>query len=208
MELDRKVRLLSLENIMDILKRRFTQLSEPGASPIPLADMKIFLRVDHATEDTLIQMLIDQAVKLCESFTNTRYITQEVTVIMDSWPSDPVINLGIGPLISFEEVRTTDSGGTESNADLSVFFIGTKQPHGSLNVLSTADFPQVELASSGAIAIDVTVGYGMSDTDVPIQIRMAIMNLVAWLYENRGDEMKKNMAPMAMPLLMPFRVNP
>jgi uncharacterized phiE125 gp8 family phage protein len=65
--------------------------------------------------------------------------------------------------------------------------------------------PPIDLRAINAVAIAFTAGYGDAGDDVPAGYRQAILELIAFLYENRGE------APAELPLdvlalLAPFRL--
>jgi uncharacterized phiE125 gp8 family phage protein len=65
--------------------------------------------------------------------------------------------------------------------------------------------PPIALRAMNAIAVEFTVGYGDAASDVPAPIVEAILEIIAFLYENRGE------APAELPLdalalLAPYRV--
>jgi len=49
-------------------------------------------------------------------------------------------------------------------------------------------------------------GFGANATDVPEAIRLATTQLVAHLYENRGDMDGMQIPPSVMPFLMPYKI--
>jgi uncharacterized phiE125 gp8 family phage protein len=71
--------------------------------------------------------------------------------------------------------------------------------------LKSTVLPPTNLRAINAVAIAFTAGYGDEADDVPAGFREAILELIAFLYEHRGE------APAELPidvlaLLAPFRV--
>ena len=65
--------------------------------------------------------------------------------------------------------------------------------------------PPTDLRAINAVAVAFTAGYGDAADDVPAGFRAAILELIAFLYEHRGE------APAELPadvlaLLAPFRI--
>ena len=60
-------------------------LSNFGTSPVSLANMKTFLKVTNATEDALIQALIDSATEFGEKYTGREFRANQWKLLLDSF---------------------------------------------------------------------------------------------------------------------------
>lgn len=191
---------------MSQLKRRFQLVTAPSEQPVSLADVKSYLKIDHNDEDAVITSLIAAATGLVEQFLNIRLVTQTVKITVDSFPESQVLPLGIGPLQSVNSLKTIDRAGVTDTVSNTIYKIGNKQPHGSLVVAESADWPATELRADAGVEVEAVVGYGAAAA-VPQIIKGAIFQTVAGLYENRGD-INLKLSPMALTLLAPYRVYP
>lgn len=159
-------------------------LQPPTAEPVTLADTKLFLRVDHDDEDTLISTLIAAARLHVEAATSRVLMSQSWRYIRDDWPRGGILDLPLSPLQSVDEVIVLDLDGnpetiapTDYLTDIAgsptriAFRGGYRPPHPGQMI--------------NGIEIDVTAGYGDTPEDVPAPIRAAILQLVSHWYDRR-----------------------
>ncbi|MEM4234908.1 MAG: head-tail connector protein [Candidatus Methanomethylicaceae archaeon] len=185
-------------------------LTPPAVEPISLSEIKLHLRIDGTSEDTLLNVLITTARQHVEAITRRALIQQQWQLILDDWWDD-VLELPLPPLISVDSLTYKDASGginTMPSSDYIYETVGI----GRLRLAKGKSFPSVELYSIGAIKITFTAGYGSDGVDVPEPIRHAIRLLVGHYYENREAVIVERGAnimqlPVAVDaLLAPFRV--
>ena len=71
--------------------------------------------------------------------------------------------------------------------------------------LKSAALPSTNLRAINSVAVAFTAGYGDDDDDVPAGFRAAIFELIAFLYEHRGEAAAE--LPLdVLALLAPFRM--
>lgn len=73
-------------------------ISRPVGEPVPLAEAKVFLRIDHAEEDALVESLITAARQHVESVTGRALLTQGWRTVLDAWPAKRVVRIPAVPL--------------------------------------------------------------------------------------------------------------
>ncbi|KQZ12955.1 hypothetical protein ASD44_01885 [Mesorhizobium sp. Root554] len=155
---------------------------EPSAEPVALAEVKAHLRVDHDSEDSLLEGLIRAARQEVERATGLALLEQSWRLVLDRWPRSGCIAIALHPV---REIISVTAYGTEGEASL----------------INPADY-QVDLVSRPArihfskvppalralngIEIDFVAGFGEAATDVPDLLKRAILLLVAHWYEFRG----------------------
>lgn len=160
-------------------------LEPPVNEPVTLAETKLFLRVDHNDEDTLIATLIAAARLHVEAATGQVLISQKWRYIRDDWPRGGVLDLPISPLRSIDEVVVFDADGnpetlaaTDYVADIAgrptriAFRAGFRPPHPGQPI--------------NGIEINLTGGYGADPDDVPAPIRAAMLQLIAHWFDRRA----------------------
>jgi len=156
----------------------------PAAEPLSLADAKAHLRVEHADDDGLIAALIAGARAHVEAQTRRALITQTWRHVRDAWPADGRIAVLPAPLQSLAAARVYDVEGNAQAIDLQTFVLD------SVSAPGVVSFPPWSVPAPGratvGIEIDTVVGYGDAATDIPEPLRLAIRQLVAHWYENRG----------------------
>jgi len=159
-------------------------LTPPAVEPVPLADVKTYLRVEHDADDDVITGLIAAARAQAEAQTRRALITQTWQLRRDSWPGDGRLMVVPAPLRQIVAARVYDSGGAPHAIDLQAFTTNTAATPAVIGFVPwSLPVPGRTLAG---IEIDVELGYGDSPADVPQPLRRAIELLVAHWYEHRG----------------------
>ena len=159
-------------------------LIPPATEPVSLAEAKHYLRVEHADDDDLIAALIASARTHVEAQTRRALITQTWRHVRDTWPADGRIAVLPAPLQSLTAVRVYDEEGDAQAIDVQTFIVDTAPAPGVVS-FPPWSAPAPGRATAG-IELDTVVGYGDAATDVPEPLRLAIRQLVAHWYENRG----------------------
>jgi len=181
----------------------------PAQEPVALADAKLYLRVDVADDDALINSLITGARSELERGLGRALITQSYTYLLDAWPAGFAVNLPIAPVQSVDQVRVYAVDGSFTVISPSRYMLdGLGSPPRLIRRGSLA-WP-VPLQQANGVAIDFTCGHGATPADVPSALRIAIMLLTAHWYEHRqlGEAGVPNIGlpEMVRDLISPYRV--
>lgn len=165
-----------------------TITTAPAVEPITTAEAKEWLRIDtaDASQDVVLALLIKGVRKKFEQHTRRSLITQTL-----SWEADSddvsygTATLPRGPVQSITTFTTYDDS------------TNTEVP----TVESTANYQLVEgsrvaYRNDGwevnrrdrAATIVYIAGYGDAATDVPEDIKLAMLEMLALRFERRGDE--------------------
>lgn len=156
--------------------------------PVMLAEARLQVKLttdDSTTEDALLTAWITAARELAEQFTGRALAPQTLEMAMDEFPSDDdVIDLALPPVATITSVKYTDTAGVEQTIAASAYALSL---YGDARRLAptygnywpiTQDIPD-------AVRILYVTGY----TATPKAVKAAILLMVAWLNENRGDSM-------------------
>lgn len=177
-------------------------LQAPAETPVSLAEAKAHCRVDHDTDDDLIELYITAAVSHLDGAGGSLgrcLVTQEWAVDLDEFPDE--ISLPLAPLQSVDAVKYLDASGDTQTVNASTYV----QKHGVVSLASGASWPE-PLDQAGAVWVEFTAGYGAAE-DVPAPIKAAILLMVGHWYANREAVAESGMQelPMAVKALtMPF----
>jgi uncharacterized phiE125 gp8 family phage protein len=92
------------------------------------------------------------------------------------------------PLQSIEEVKTWDRTNTDTVYAATNYYVDNvdKDMYGRLLLEEEATWP-ADLRTYLSMSIEFKAGYGDAKEDVPEGIRQAILQLIGFLYQNRGD---------------------
>lgn len=166
---------------------RWKVTTAAAAAVISTADMKAFLKVDSSSEDAMIDVLIAAATHHAQNYLEQAFITQTITEKFDSFDA---FRLSVHPVASVEEVAYLDSAGDEQTLDSSVYVADTYSRRAVIELANGQTWPTA-LAQRNAVSIKYVAGYGAAGANVPADIRLAIMQIVADAYNNRQDDVKE-----------------
>jgi uncharacterized phiE125 gp8 family phage protein len=161
-----------------------TIITPPASEPLSLAEAKLFLRVDHTTEDSVIALLIAAAREAVEAACGRALITRRVRESLDIWRRDAVNGavLGLGPVTSVVAVRLLADNGAQSIIDPGRYRL---EGAGDRPRLVFAAGLPATLRSAGGIEIEYDAGFAASAAVLPVALRVATLQVVASLYEAR-----------------------
>ena len=178
-----------------------TIVTPPASEPISLAEAKLFLRVDHNTEDNLIASHVGAAREAVEAGIGRALVTRRVRESLDIWRRDAAQGavLGIGPVTNVVAVRLLANNGAQSVIDPERYRLEGNRDRPRL--VFPSGFPAT-LRSAGGIEIEYDCGYAEEASDLPVALRVATMQIVASLYELRQGE--GGIPETARALMRPF----
>lgn len=159
--------------------------TEPVYEPVTLPEAKAQLRVEHNEEDALIGSLIAVGRRKVELETGRALLTQTITTYLDEWPECGRIDLPIYPAVAVTSINYIDPDGQTNvwpSENYNTRFTGMRA---SVWPAPDVDLPDLG-AYPGAVEIIYTAGTD-SVTDVPAELKHAILTQVALLYERRED---------------------
>lgn len=196
-------------------------IAPPAAEPVSIAEARAWLRVDTNDEDAAIASLISAARTLVESATRRALVTQGWRLTLDAWPANGgeeswsilatrpgrapcEIVIPVAPVQSVSAVRLYDAAGQPLMLEPASYrIVGAPE---RARLLFAAQPPHPGAAAAG-IEIDLVAGYG-DPPDTPAALRHAILALVSWWFDNRGDAATAgagDLPPRAAALIAPFR---
>jgi uncharacterized phiE125 gp8 family phage protein len=161
----------------------------PAIEPVSLAEAKAWVSQDTSVDDTIITLLISAARQYVEQATGRALITQTWQAIEPEWPRlwtdaedtlSPVIPSAVAassmtvvklPLISVTGMTVAGNAFTAYTVD---------RIARGFRIKPTITVP------TGEVVVTFTAGYGTNATDVPADLRVAILKLIASAYDNRG----------------------
>jgi uncharacterized phiE125 gp8 family phage protein len=173
----------------------------PATEPLTTAEAKAHLKVDTADDDALITRLIAAARARAEWHTGRALITQGWTLRLDTFPCDGIIQIPFPPLVSVTSLTTYARDDSATVMNVTHYTVDTA--NGRL-ALKPDRPPPTNLRRIDAIALAFTAGYGDASA-VPPLLKAAILAIVAYLYEHRG-EAPADLPPDTLALLAPYRI--
>lgn len=182
--------------------RRVKITTAPAIEPVTTAEAKLHLRVDHTTDDTLIDRLIETARIQCEDVARRAFITRTFTAYLDHWPNMTRFELPFPPLLTVTSIKYYDDlGSAAATFASSNYQVDAHSEPGRISLKANATWPSVTLRDLNGVEIIYTAGYGPAATDVPDRYKAAVLLLVAHLYEHRESVVvEQGVSLMALPM--------
>lgn len=164
-----------------------TVTSAPGVEPISTTEAKEWLRIDSSdtSQDNVLAILIKGARQTVEDYLRRALITQTISFEMSSDDMIQYIEIPRPPVQSITSLTTyDDASGSEASTvvDSSNYQLVEKTL-----LVERNDGWDVNRADRAGTLVYVA-GYGDAGSDVPFDVRLAILQIVALRYERRGDE--------------------
>lgn len=168
----------------------FKVVTPVETEPVTLAEARLHLKVydDDAAEDLLITAWITAAREMAEQFTGRALATQTLELALDEFPDaddcSSVIELPMPPVASITSVKYTDLVGAEQTLAGSAYALSLYGDSRRLAPTygnywpSTQDVPD-------AVRVRYVTGYATA----PKAVKAAILLMVGWLEQNRGEGM-------------------
>lgn len=160
----------------------------PSKEPVTLDRFKtqIQYQVDDPSTNKHLNQLIKAARRWAESFLSRALIKQTLLLTLDDFPGDAII-VPRPPLISVASVKFTDTDGSTTTVSSSKYHVNTDDEPGKIVLKDGKDWPSGTPKTTQAVEVTYDAGYGTARSDVPDDIRTAILQRAANYFENRSD---------------------
>ena len=155
--------------------RLLTRIAAPATEPLSVSEVKIYLRLDTATEDTLIGDLIKAARSVAEEHLRRSLITQSWRLVAGPVTADRLI-LPRGPVQSITQIATVSSSG-DANV-LQTQFYRLDVGRDAVYLTHSPDSERIE--------IEYATGYGLAQ-HIPEALKQGMLMHIAALYEQRPE---------------------
>lgn len=161
-------------------------ITPPTEKALLLDTLKSWLRIptSDTSEDVILDLLIGQAVGCFESISRRTLMNTGFQTYRSCWLQ--CYELRRSKLVTIDEVAYNDEDEINQIVDPSNYSVCLDPAYSSLVFSKLFNWPEKsDLCDS--IQIKFTAGLAALTADVPPDIQMALMQHIAFLYENRGD---------------------
>jgi uncharacterized phiE125 gp8 family phage protein len=161
--------------------------------PVTVADVKLRLRIAHATDDVMLADMITTARLKVEELCSCSCLTATKTRVLDAFPTattdNPycIIYPPIRPLIAVTGITYYDTANALQTFSDALYQVDTTQKPGRIRPVYGQYWPYTYYNRLGAVTITYTAGYGATSATVPHMLRQGIYYFVADLYRNREN---------------------
>ena len=160
------------------------------------AEAKAHVTAIDASDDTYIADLIKDAREYCEGITGRALAAQTIEAYPETFSY--VMQLPKEPVVAILSVKYTDYDGVETTMSADNYKLDEVSGKLALKVLPSF---------SPSIAKPIKITYTAGHTVLPRVIRRAMLVLIAYWYDNRGDkELPKNVEERVNNLLFGKKV--
>ncbi len=155
----------------------------PSTYPVTVAEVKRQAVIEHTLDDVYLDRLIAVATGYAEAQTHRQLIDATWKMYLDAFPAR--IILPRPPLDSVTSIEYIDTGGdTQTLTAVTDYQVSTASEPAWVEPAYGKIWPATR-AQREAVIVTYKAGYGTASTDVPQEIRHAIIMLAAHWYENR-----------------------
>jgi uncharacterized phiE125 gp8 family phage protein len=173
---------------------RLTVVTPAAAEPWLATDDAVeqFLRLDSDADQTLVTHIIAAARKHFERMTGLSLVNQTLKATWDWLPQRGGVTgreielprAPLGSVSSVDYLGTSGSSAAFSASNYSVVNAGCPGAFGRVVLKPDASWPELG-DYRGALSVTFVAGYGAAATDIPEDIRLAVLWLATWWYEAR-----------------------
>lgn len=168
-----------------------SQVTAPAVEPLSLSECKLFLRVDHTSDDTLIASMLASARLWVETYTRRALCTQTVDLKYAGWPiiGSPLV-VPYAPLQSITSISYIDEDQNTQTLAASQYVVraqaGPRAGRGTIEIADGVTLPTLSTQPDRPVTVRAVVGYGQA-AQVPDGIKSAIYLLLGDMYEQRQE---------------------
>lgn len=145
----------------------------PSVEPVSLTELKAHLRVDHTDDDLALAGLIKLGRQAVERDTGQALITQTWVLRLDDWPAQ-CIELWHPPIQSVSGITYVDADGATQTWSSDEYAVDIYSRPGLVRLAYNCTWPDIRGDERG-IAVTYVAGYGTAGSDVPYELRQAIL---------------------------------
>lgn len=193
--------------------------------PVNLPDVKNWLKVPNTltVDDNLIISVIKSATSTFEKITGRDLINKTYKTYLDAFPCVNGLNYYTGT--SSLAFKYNDNGivlrksklqsitsiqyyldGVLTTWNAVNYYITDLPDYSAIYLVDGKEFPSNVDIRKQAVVINFVAGYGSSNANVPEDIKQALFQFIAYLYENRGDCASSKDMQAAMDLFSQFKI--
>lgn len=174
-------------------KRALISVTAPASEPLTLSETKLYLRIDHSDEESLITDLIQVAREAAQQHLRKSLITQTWKLVFDDFAPE-ALRLPMGPVQSVTKIELFERDGSFTTLDVANYHLNAGNESLVFDIC----------AYGHRVEITYITGYGDA-VDVPSAIKYGMLAHIACLYEGRGGSEKSGLPADTIGLYAPYK---
>ena len=171
---------------------RVLHLREAGVSPVSLATLKSFLKIDTNDEDTILQMCLDSATDTIQQYLKRILVEAEYDFWLDIFPpinenneyrifNASEIFLPFPPIILVKSIKTYNEANAETTFATAAYQVD--QSNGRIFLNDGYTWP-TDLRNKNAVKINYTCGM---NSECPASLKQAVIIYASQIYNARCE---------------------
>jgi len=183
---------------------RPTIVSPPDQDPVTLHECKQNGVIDYSSDDALIEQMIKAAVSHLDGFQGVLgrcIVTQTWTVEQPCLERDFVLCV---PDVSSVVINYLDTSGASQVLPAQHIEVHPVHKGTRIAINREFDLPDLSDDSEAPVSVEFTAGFG-GPSMVPWALKLAIMQLVRQMYDDRTGQGALEMSSMVKRLIFPYR---
>lgn len=200
------------------------QVLAPTEDVLGIDEIKSFLRIDFTNDDQFLITQLKMVTNIIENYLNSALINRTYELALDRIPENELpikegvytgafisypldyISLPFSPVVSIESIKTFDDVDNETTVSSAKYILDNYRKPARVVLRNGETWPNAT-REVNTIIIRYIAGYG-TGAQVPEAIRLAMLQLVAYTYENRGDQLSDMpaMPEAVVTLLAPYKI--
>ncbi len=149
------------------------QIVAPTAEPVTVQEVRDAAKIDDASFDASIAIIIPALRSQAEARTGRRMITQTVELVLDAFPAVD-IDLQLPNVQSITSLKYLDTAGVEQTLASNLYSLDSSSTPNWLMPAYGTTWPAT-LDASNAVRVRFVAGYGDAAANVPQDIRLWII---------------------------------
>jgi len=164
-----------------------TEITPIPLAALPLAELRDHLRLssgfaDDATQDGLLEQYLRAAIATVEGRVARSLFLRGYSLRLSRWRDGYAQALPVAPVTALQSVTMLDASGAQTLVDPARYRLDADGARPRLEAAGTA-LPGIP--TGGAVVIDFSAGFGADWSDIPADLRQAVLLLAAQYYEGR-----------------------
>jgi uncharacterized phiE125 gp8 family phage protein len=136
-------------------------------------------------QDNWMTNAIKTAMSCFEAISSRTLMKTGFKTYRDCW--QPCFELRKSPLALIDSARYNDTDNVEQTVDTADYYIQKDPAYSLIRFDESFDSPALKANRPQQITIEFTAGYAADETEVPADIKQAILQQVCYMSTNRGD---------------------